>query len=312
MRRLRESFRPEFLNRIDEIIVFRQLDQAELQQITELLLQETRRRMHGQGVTARFTPAAVDWIAEHGYQPEFGARPMRRTIQRDVDNQLSRMLLNGELVSGQDITIDVEDGRLAFDTSDQGHNFLTWSWRGSAGRGGDGLDLDQLAWVAQDRNAEQRARHVVIGEDGGDLVPGGDQIAAVAAGDVDGGLEHVPDRHARLLQRGPQVGEGMAHLRGHVAGRGDVALLIDRAGARGADQTGPVGYGGVRVRGPGIEPGAADEVDGHATGFCHRAAPALARVTLDDSCIKLISLFMLDWVVDTTAGRRHPGARTER
>jgi ATP-dependent Clp protease ATP-binding subunit ClpC len=119
MRRLRESFRPEFLNRIDEIIVFRQLDKAELQQITELLLQETRRRMHGQGVTARFTPAAVDWIAEHGYQPEFGARPMRRTIQRDVDNQLSRMLLNGELASGQDITIDARDGRLAFDTSDQ-------------------------------------------------------------------------------------------------------------------------------------------------------------------------------------------------
>ena len=119
MRRLRESFRPEFLNRIDEIIVFRQLDRAELLQITELLLQETRRRMHGQGVTVHFAPAAVDWIAEHGYQPEFGARPMRRTIQREVDNQLSRMLLNGELSSGQDITVNVEDGRLAFDTSVQ-------------------------------------------------------------------------------------------------------------------------------------------------------------------------------------------------
>ena len=119
LRRLRESFRPEFLNRIDEIIVFRQLDRAELLQITELLLQETRRRMHGQGVTVRFAPAAVDWIAEHGYQPEFGARPMRRTIQREVDNQLSRMLLNGELSSGQDITVNVEDGQLAFDTSVQ-------------------------------------------------------------------------------------------------------------------------------------------------------------------------------------------------
>jgi len=119
LRRLRESFRPEFLNRIDEIIVFRQLDRAELQQITELLLQETRRRMHGQGVTVRFSPEAVDWIADHGYQPEFGARPMRRTIQRDVDNQLSRMLLNGELTSGQEITVGVADGRLTFDTSDQ-------------------------------------------------------------------------------------------------------------------------------------------------------------------------------------------------
>ncbi len=118
-RRLRESFRPEFLNRIDEIIVFRQLDKTELQQITELLLEETRRRMHGQGVTVRFTPAAVDWIAEHGFQPEFGARPMRRTIQREVDNQLSRMLLNGQISSGQETTVDVEDGLLSFETSAQ-------------------------------------------------------------------------------------------------------------------------------------------------------------------------------------------------
>jgi ATP-dependent Clp protease ATP-binding subunit ClpC len=119
MRRLRESFRPEFLNRIDEIIVFRQLDKAELQQITELLLEETRRRMHGQGVTVHFSPAAVDWIAEHGYQPEFGARPMRRVIQREVDNRLSRMLLNGELSAGQEITVGARDGHLSFEPSHQ-------------------------------------------------------------------------------------------------------------------------------------------------------------------------------------------------
>jgi ATP-dependent Clp protease ATP-binding subunit ClpC len=114
MRRLRESFRPEFLNRIDEIIVFRQLDQAELRQITELQLAETRRRLRAQNVTVEFTPAAVDWIAEHGYQPEFGARPMRRTIQREVDNQLSRRLLNGEVAPGQEVLVDVADGRLSF------------------------------------------------------------------------------------------------------------------------------------------------------------------------------------------------------
>ncbi len=114
MRRLRESFRPEFLNRIDEIIVFRQLDRAELRQVTELLLEETRRRMHAQDVIVEFTAEAVDWIAEHGYQPEFGARPMRRTIQREVDNQLSRRLLDGKITAGQQVTVYVQDGRLAF------------------------------------------------------------------------------------------------------------------------------------------------------------------------------------------------------
>ena len=114
MRRLREAFRPEFLNRIDEIIIFRQLDETELRQITELMLQETKRRLHAQNVTLELTPAAVDWIAQHGYQPEFGARPMRRVIQREVDNQLSRRLLDGQINPGQQVTVDVEDGHLTF------------------------------------------------------------------------------------------------------------------------------------------------------------------------------------------------------
>jgi ATP-dependent Clp protease ATP-binding subunit ClpC len=119
LRRLRESFRPEFLNRIDEIVIFRQLDQAELRQITELQLAETRHRLHAQDVTLQFTPAAVDWVAEHGYQPEFGARPMRRTIQREVDNQLSRRLLNGDIVPGQEVIVDVADGHLTFTARDR-------------------------------------------------------------------------------------------------------------------------------------------------------------------------------------------------
>ena len=119
MRRLRESFRPEFLNRIDEIIIFRQLDQTQLRQITELMLTETQRRLHAQNVTLEFTPAAVDWIAEHGYQPEFGARPMRRVIQREVDNELSRRLLDGQVNPGQQVTVDVQDGHLTFTAQEQ-------------------------------------------------------------------------------------------------------------------------------------------------------------------------------------------------
>ncbi len=119
MRRLRESFRPEFLNRIDEIIIFRQLDQTELRQISELMLTETKRRLHAQNVTLEITPAAVDWIAEHGYQPEFGARPMRRVIQREVDNELSRRLLDGQVNPGQQVTVDVRDGHLTFTAQEQ-------------------------------------------------------------------------------------------------------------------------------------------------------------------------------------------------
>ena len=121
MRRLRESFRPEFLNRIDEIIVFRQLSREQLRQITGLLLEETRRRLHAQDVTLEVRPDAVDWIADHGYQPEFGARPMRRTIQRELGNQLSRMLLDGVILPGQRVTVGVSDSRLTFDVQHREH-----------------------------------------------------------------------------------------------------------------------------------------------------------------------------------------------
>jgi ATP-dependent Clp protease ATP-binding subunit ClpC len=109
MPRLREAFRPEFLNRIDEIIVFRQLDEAQLRQITSLLLEETTRRLHAQDITVSFTDDAVGWLARRGFQPEFGARPLRRTIQRQVGNRLSSMLLDGRLVKGQHVTVGVTD-----------------------------------------------------------------------------------------------------------------------------------------------------------------------------------------------------------
>ncbi|RUL94898.1 ATP-dependent Clp protease ATP-binding subunit [Verrucosispora sp. FIM060022] len=117
MRRLQENFRPEFLNRIDEVIIFRRLEAAQLRQITGLLLEETRRRLHAQDIEVDFTTAGVDWLAEHGYQPEFGARPLRRIIQREVDNQLSRMLLEQQLSPGQKVTVDAQDGQLSFDVS---------------------------------------------------------------------------------------------------------------------------------------------------------------------------------------------------
>jgi ATP-dependent Clp protease ATP-binding subunit ClpC len=121
MRRLREQFRPEFLNRIDEVIIFQRLEVEQLRQITELLLEETRRRLHAQQVGISFTPSAIAWLVERGHQPEFGARPMRRAIQRDVDNRLSQMLLRGELTPGSEVTADVREGQLTFDVRRLAH-----------------------------------------------------------------------------------------------------------------------------------------------------------------------------------------------
>jgi ATP-dependent Clp protease ATP-binding subunit ClpC len=113
-RRLREQLRPEFINRIDEIIVFRQLETDQLRQITELMLQETRHRLTNQGISLEISPEAVDWLADRGFQPEFGARPLRRTIQRELDNRLSKLLLSSDLKPGQTVKVDVADGKLTF------------------------------------------------------------------------------------------------------------------------------------------------------------------------------------------------------
>jgi ATP-dependent Clp protease ATP-binding subunit ClpC len=116
-RRLREHVRPEFINRIDEIIVFRQLESGQLRQITEMMLGETRRRLSAQDVRLEVTTAAVDWLADRGFEPEFGARPLRRTIQRELDNRLSEMLLGADLAPGRQVTVDVAEGRLTFAVS---------------------------------------------------------------------------------------------------------------------------------------------------------------------------------------------------
>ncbi|GAB3346845.1 ATP-dependent Clp protease ATP-binding subunit [Modestobacter lapidis] len=118
MRRLREAFRPEFLNRIDEIVVFRQLETEQLTRITDLLLDETRRRLAAQDITLEVAPEAVTWLAERGHEPTFGARPLRRAIQREVDNPVSRLVLGGGLRAGQQVVAAVGDGGLEFAVSD--------------------------------------------------------------------------------------------------------------------------------------------------------------------------------------------------
>jgi ATP-dependent Clp protease ATP-binding subunit ClpC len=115
MQVLRQSFRPEFINRIDEIIVFRALDDQQLAQITRLLLDKLARRLHAQRIEVEFKERAIELLAREGFDPEFGARPLRRTIQRLVENELSRMVLSGGANEGDRITVDAADGELRFD-----------------------------------------------------------------------------------------------------------------------------------------------------------------------------------------------------
>ncbi|WP_344577402.1 ATP-dependent Clp protease ATP-binding subunit [Nonomuraea roseoviolacea] len=110
---LRHSMRPELLNRIDETIIFKRLDRTQLRQIVELFLERTRQRLRGQDIDLQVSEAAVDWLAERGYQPEFGARPLRRVVQRELDNRLSALLLTGEVGEGGRVMVDVENGRLS-------------------------------------------------------------------------------------------------------------------------------------------------------------------------------------------------------
>jgi ATP-dependent Clp protease ATP-binding subunit ClpC len=117
MQLLGSHFRPEFLNRIDEIIIFRGLGPEQLREITGLLLEQTRRRLHAQGATLEITEAALDWLAERGFQPEFGARPLRRTIQRELDDELADLLLSGQFNPGDTAIADVVDGKLHITTS---------------------------------------------------------------------------------------------------------------------------------------------------------------------------------------------------
>jgi ATP-dependent Clp protease ATP-binding subunit ClpC len=111
---LREHFRPEFLNRIDEIIIFEPLTRAELEKIVELLANEVRERLAERDVDFELTEAARDELVREGYDPTYGARPLRRTIQRRIENELARRILAGDVRAGECVTVDFVDGAYQF------------------------------------------------------------------------------------------------------------------------------------------------------------------------------------------------------
>ena len=116
---LKQSLRPEFLNRIDEVIVFRALTSDQVKDIARLMLERVARRLKAQRIQVEFSDAAVVYIAEKGFDPQFGARPLKRAVQRTVESQLSRRVLKGELESGDTVAVDFRDGELQFDIAKQ-------------------------------------------------------------------------------------------------------------------------------------------------------------------------------------------------
>ena len=106
---LRKTFRPEFLNRIDEIITFSPLTLEQMVEIVDLQMSEVSERLSEHGINVQLTPAARDWLANIGYDPAFGARPLRRALQKHVESPLSVKLLGGEFSSGDTVIVDVED-----------------------------------------------------------------------------------------------------------------------------------------------------------------------------------------------------------
>jgi ATP-dependent Clp protease ATP-binding subunit ClpC len=111
---LKRAFRPEFLNRLDDIIVFEPLTEPEIEQVATLELAEVAERLQEQGIGLEVTDAARAQLAREGYDPDFGARPLRRLIERKVENVLAKQLLTGEITSGDRVTVDVADGELTF------------------------------------------------------------------------------------------------------------------------------------------------------------------------------------------------------
>ncbi|MDE3840569.1 ATP-dependent Clp protease ATP-binding subunit ClpC [Bacillus methanolicus] len=118
MEELKKAFRPEFLNRIDEIIVFHALEKKHLREIVTLMADQLTKRLKEQDIHLELTDAAKEKIAEEGYDPEYGARPLRRAIQKHIEDRLSEELLKGAVLTGQRVVIDVEDGEFVVKTAE--------------------------------------------------------------------------------------------------------------------------------------------------------------------------------------------------
>jgi ATP-dependent Clp protease ATP-binding subunit ClpC len=111
---LKQTFRPEFLNRIDEVIIFEPLTEEQIRQIVDLMLKEVQGRLSARKIELTLAQEAKAWLAKQGFDPIYGARPLRRTIQRLVENPLSKKILQGEVKEGDNIIIGLNTEGLFF------------------------------------------------------------------------------------------------------------------------------------------------------------------------------------------------------
>ncbi|MGH2647812.1 MAG: AAA family ATPase, partial [Ginsengibacter sp.] len=111
---LRQTIRPEFLNRIDEIIMFQPLLRKEIKDIIRIQLNDLKEQLSKNGVVLEFSEYALDYLAENGFDPQFGARPLKRLIQKQIVNQLSKKLLMGSIDKSKPVLVDVFDGTVVF------------------------------------------------------------------------------------------------------------------------------------------------------------------------------------------------------
>ncbi len=111
---LQKRFRPEFLNRLDDIIVFHQLTEEQLESIVELMVKDLKGRLAERKLNLELTEAAKAWLVKQGYDPVYGARPLRRAVERYVENPLSARILRGEFADGDSVLVGVEGEGLTF------------------------------------------------------------------------------------------------------------------------------------------------------------------------------------------------------
>ena len=116
---LKQTFRPEFLNRIDEVIIFQPLTEGQIRQIVDLMMRDVQKRLEDRKIAVVLTDEAKTWLAREGFDPLFGARPLRRTIQREVENPLSKKILLGEFREGDVVEVDVSPEGLVFSKAEE-------------------------------------------------------------------------------------------------------------------------------------------------------------------------------------------------